>query len=282
MTGFIIVNKDIGVSSAREVSIIKKLTKTPCGHMGTLDPLATGVLPIAIGNATRLFDYFLNKHKTYVAEFKFGVDSDTLDITGNMIENVGVIPTQDEIESVLHEFIGEIVQLPPKYSAKNINGQRAYDLARKGVEFEIASKTVNIYCIKLLKKVNADTYQFEIECGGGTYIRSIARDIAKRLNTVAVMSSLVRTNSGVFTIERGVKTQLLTLENITSFIIPTESVLDYESIYPTFFEAKRLFNGLTVKANKKDGIYKIFGLDKSFYGLAEVKNNILKMRTKLC
>lgn len=282
MTGFIIVDKGAGVSSAREVGIIKRLTKTPCGHMGTLDPLATGVLPIAIGNAARLFDYFLDKHKTYVAEFRFGVDSDTLDVTGNIIEHVGCIPTKKDIESVLHEFIGEIKQLPPKYSAKNINGHRAYDLMRKGLDFEIQSKTVKIHSIKLLDKVNADTYRFEIECGGGTYVRSIARDIAKRLSTCAVMSSLIRTKSGVFTLEKGVRTELLTSENIGDYIIPTECVLDYESIYPTTFEGKRLFNGLTVTSERKDGIYKIFGLDNSFYGLAEVKDNILKVRTKLC
>ncbi len=167
MTGFVVVDKAAGASSAREVNIIKKLTKTPCGHMGTLDPMATGVLPIAIGNAARLFDYFLEKRKTYKAVFRFGVDSDTLDTTGELRENAGRIPDRREIEEVLPEFIGEIDQLPPKYSAKNVAGKRAYELARSGVEFELPRKRVNIYSIKLLSE-EKDGYGFEIECGGGT------------------------------------------------------------------------------------------------------------------
>lgn len=281
MTGFVVVDKAAGASSAREVNIIKKLTKTPCGHMGTLDPMATGVLPIAIGNAARLFDYFLEKRKTYKAVFRFGVDSDTLDTTGELRENAGRIPDRREIEEVLTEFIGEIDQLPPKYSAKNVAGKRAYELARSGVEFELPRKRVNIYSIKLLSE-EEDGYGFEIECGGGTYIRSIARDIAEKLGTVAVMSSLIRTKSGCFGLESAVKTEKLTAENIGQYIIPTQNVLPYDSINPTEKDAKRLFNGLSVQCDLSDGIYKLFHTDGSFYGLGEAKHNTLKVRTKLC
>ena len=282
MTGFINVNKAQGASSAQEVSKIKWLTKTPCGHMGTLDPMASGVLPVAIGNAARLFDYFLSKNKTYVATFKFGVNSDTLDITGTITSEGGRIPTTEEIEGVLSEFCGEIEQLPPKYSAKCINGKRGYQLARDGVEFELAPKKVTIHSIKLVEKISEDEYSFEIECGGGTYIRSIARDLGIRLKTSAIMSALVRTKSGIFTIENAVCTYNLTPQNFSDFLIKTEDVLSFDSIYPSKSEAKKLLNGLTVPCNRADGIYKFFDTDGNFYGLAEVKQNVLKVRTKLC
>ena len=282
MTGFIIIDKKTGVSSAREVNIIKKLTQTPCGHMGTLDPMASGVLPVAIGNAARLFDYFLDKRKIYEAQFVFGSDSNTLDTTGKISKSDGYVPSEDEIERVLPEFCGEIMQVPPKYSAKNVKGKRGYQLARAGIDFELQPKKVNIYSVKLKGRVSEDSFSFIIECGGGTYIRSVARDLGERLGTCAIMSSLKRIQSGVFTLENAVQSEKLTAENIEKHIIKTESVLPYESIKPSETEAKKLFNGLTVQSSLTDGIYKIFRTDGSFYGLAEVKHNILKVRTKLC
>ncbi len=282
MTGFIIIDKKTGVSSAREVNIIKKLTQTPCGHMGTLDPMASGVLPVAIGNAARLFDYFLDKRKIYEAQFVFGSDSNTLDTTGKISKSDGYVPSEDEIERVLPEFCGEIMQVPPKYSAKNVKGKRGYQLARAGIDFELPPKKVNIYSVKLKGRVSEDSFSFIIECGGGTYIRSVARDLGERLGTCAIMSSLKRIQSGVFTLENAVQSEKLTAENIEKHIIKTESVLPYESIKPSETEAKKLFNGLTVQSSLTDGIYKIFRTDGSFYGLAEVKHNILKVRTKLC
>ncbi|MDE6598203.1 MAG: tRNA pseudouridine(55) synthase TruB [Clostridia bacterium] len=282
MTGFIVVDKAEGASSAQEVNIIKRLAKTPCGHMGTLDPMASGVLPVAIGNAARLFDYFLNKDKTYIASFEFGTDSDTLDTTGKILAAGGKVPSGDEILSVLPKLCGEVMQIPPKYSAKCVNGKRGYQLAREGKDFNLPPKKVKIHSIKLLEKQSENTFSFEINCGGGTYIRSIARDMGKMLSTCAVMSSLVRTESGCFNLNNSVKTKDLTADNINGFIIATESVLPFASIYPTEDEAKRLFNGLSIRTNLSDGIYKIFFTDGSFYGLAEVKETNLKVRTKLC
>lgn len=282
MTGFINVNKKQGDSSAREVGRIKYLLKTPCGHMGTLDPMASGVLPVAIGNAARLFDYFLDKEKIYIADFTFGVQSDTLDSTGNLVYNTGGIPTAQEIESVLHEFIGEIMQTPPKFSAKNINGKRGYELARAGVDFELKPKKVKINEIKLLEETDKSTFRLKINCGGGTYIRSLARDIANRLGTCAVMSALVRVKSGIFGIETAVNTDNLTTENISKYIIPTESVLPFESIIPDGTVAKKLFNGLAVRCEKPEGLYKLFLPDGTFYGIGEVNQTFLKARTKLC
>lgn len=282
MTGFIVVDKAEGASSAQEVTKIKRLVNTPCGHMGTLDPMASGVLPVAIGNAARLFDYFLDKRKTYIATFRFGVDSDTLDTTGQMRENAGAVPDISRIFAVLPEFIGEINQIPPRYSAKNVSGKRGYQLAREGVEFELPPKKVNIYKIELLGQSSPDCFDFEIECGGGTYIRSIARDIALRLKTCAVMSALKRTKSGLFSIDNAVSTKDLTVDNIKNFIIPTDRVLPYESITADEKMSKKLFNGLSAPCDKADGIYKIFDSDGSFYGLASVEQSVIKVRKKLC
>ena len=282
MTGFINVDKAEGLSSAREVGRIKWLTQTPCGHMGTLDPMASGVLPVAIGNAARLFDYLSNKTKRYTATFLFGTDSDTLDTTGEITERGGKIPSAEEINSVLPEFVGEIEQIPPKYSAKCVNGMRGYMLARKGVEFELSPKKVKIFSVELVSHPAPDAYTFDIECGGGTYIRSLARDLAARLGTCAVMNALTRTKSGVFALESAVRTENLTKENIAEYIIPTEKVLDYESIYPSPAEAKKLFNGLGVESGLKGGLYKIFDAEGRFYGISEVKDGYLKVRTKLC
>lgn len=281
MTGFINVNKAAGATSAQEVNKIKRICGAPCGHMGTLDPMASGVLPVAIGNAARLFDYFLNKTKTYIAEFTFGEDSDTLDSTGKVI-NRGRIPSAGEIESVLGDFIGEIDQIPPRFSAKNINGKRGYELAREGAEFSLPPKKVKIYSLKLLGQPRENVFSFEIECGGGTYIRSLARDVAASLGSCAVMSALVRTKSGVFELKNSVKTADLSVENVKNYVIPTENVIDLPNIFPTAAEAKRLFNGIPIESGLTDGKYKIFTSDGAFYGLAEVGKGFLKVVTKLC
>lgn len=282
MTGFINVNKAAGASSAKEVAVIKKLTHMPCGHMGTLDPMADGVLPVAIGNAARLFDYFLQKKKTYVATFRFGEDYDTLDTTGSVVNGGGRVPSEEEIRAVIPSLVGEVMQIPPKYSAKNVNGKRGYELARSGVEFELPPKKVQIDGIKLLRRQNGNEFVFEIECGGGTYIRSIARDMAASLKTFAAMSALTRTKSGVFTIENSVSTSELTADNVQDFIIPCDSVLPYDSIYLQGLQAKKVFNGLSVPCGYGDGDYKLYNEEHNFYGIASVSGGILKVRTKLC
>lgn len=281
MTGFINVNKAAGASSAKEVAAIKRLTRMPCGHMGTLDPMADGVLPVAIGNAARLFDYFLQKKKTYVATFRFGEDYDTLDTTGSVIGSGGRTPSEEEVLKVIPSLVGEVLQVPPNYSAKNVNGKRGYELARSGVQFELPPKKVQIDGIKLLAR-NGNEFVFEIECGGGTYIRSIARDMAKSLGTFAAMSALTRTKSGIFKIEDSVSTSELTAENVQNYIIPCDNVLPYESIYLQGNEAKKVFNGLSVPCGLGDGDYKLYNEESNFYGIATVRGGILKARTKLC
>jgi tRNA pseudouridine55 synthase len=280
--GFINVDKSSGAMSSAIVNKIKWLSGVPCGHMGTLDPLASGVLPVGVGNATRLFDYFLQKKKEYVAEFTFGQTADTLDSTGE-IEVGGHIPTEEELKAVLPSFIGELDQIPPKYSAKNVNGQRGYDLARAGVEFELPPKRIEVFDIELLGKVEGkdDAYTFRIECGGGTYIRSLARDIATACGTKGLMSGLRRTQSGIFTLENAVSIDDLTEENINDYLIPTEQILPYKTLTLTSPRAEKIFDGVAICTDEEDGLYKFYR-DGEFYGIAEVKDGRAKIKTKLC
>lgn len=285
--GFFNVDKPSEVVSSAVVNKIKWLCGLPAGHMGTLDPLASGVLPVGVGNATRLFNYFLEKRKTYLAEFTFGVDSDTLDSTGTLVYG-GQVPAEAEIESALPALLGEVLQIPPKYSAKNVNGKRGYELARAGIEFELAPKKVHIYSVKLLGKGEKEnSFRFEIVCGGGTYIRSIARDLAASLHTKAVMNALRRTQSGVFSAEKAIPYEWFLREEITPAeleekIIRTDSVLPFSVLEVGAKERERLLVGQTVPIGEEDGTYKFYNADGSFYGLAEAKGKRVKLVTKLC
>lgn len=277
MTGFLNLYKEEGVSSAFVVNGVKRLLRTACGHMGTLDPLAEGVLPVAVGNATRLFDYFLEKRKVYTARFRFGATTDTLDREGELIFG-GRIPTEEEIAAVLPQFTGEISQIPPKYSAKSLNGKRGYELARAGEEFTLAPKTVRVEEFRLLGQTGADEFSFGIVCGGGTYIRALARDVAEALGTKGYMSALRRDASGVFSKETAVKFGLLTAENVAEHLIPTETVLPFP---PLRNADVRIFNGVRVECGEADGRYKLYR-DGEFYGIAEVENGFARAVKKLC
>ncbi len=283
--GFFNVDKPSGITSSTVVNKCKWLTATPCGHMGTLDPLASGVLPVGVGNATRLFDYFLEKEKEYIAEFTFGVSSDTLDSTGELTLG-GRIPSEAEILSALPSLVGEIEQIPPKYSAKNVNGRRGYELARAGVEFDLPAKRVKIFGVELLGKgENENSYRFKIACGGGTYIRSIARDLAFALETNAVMSALKRTKSGVFELGNAIPFSLLEedlpVAELEKYLIPTESVLPFPRLILTDKRPERIFSGMAVETAQADGLYKLYDKE-NFYGIAEVKEGKAKAKTKLC
>ncbi len=282
--GFFNVDKPSGIVSSAVVNKLKWLTGTPCGHLGTLDPLACGVLPVGVGNAARLFDYFLDKQKTYIAEFTFGVDADTLDCTGNLVYG-GRVPTAEEIKETLPDFFGDIMQVPPKYSAKNVNGKRGYDLARAGIDFELPAKKVHIYDMTLLEQTKENAYRLEIRCGGGTYIRSIARDIAEKLGTKGIMSALCRTQSGCFYLQNALPFSFLegepTVEALEKYLIPTESVLPFPTLTLTEKQEEKLYHGQRVKVDVSDGLYKIYQAG-NFYGLAEVAQGLAKAKTKLC
>lgn len=198
MRGFYCLDKPSGMTSSDAVVKVRGIlraatgTRFKVGHLGTLDPLATGVLPIAVGTATRLFDYFSGREKEYTATFKFGVQTDTLDSSGIIQSEGGRIPSIDEVITATNLQIGEINQLPPVYSAKSVGGVRSYELARKGKAVQPPSKTVHIYDIKVKKSPLDDCFQMKIRCGSGTYVRAIGRDVAATLGTYATMTALRR------------------------------------------------------------------------------------------
>lgn len=282
--GFLNVDKPSGVVSSVVVNKIKWLSGVPCGHMGTLDPLASGVLPVGIGNATRLFDYFLEKEKVYEAEFTFGVSSDTLDSTGTLSYG-GRVPSAKEIADTLPTLLGEVLQMPPKYSAKNVNGRRGYELARAGIDFTLQPKKVRIYDMELISQPQENVFGVKIRCGGGTYIRSIGRDLAEALGTNAVMSALRRTQSGVFTAENALPFSVLqadpSVEELERYVVPTQNVLPFADFIPEKKDVDKLFNGMTVFTDYANGLYKIYR-DDAFYGVLEVVDGRAKIKTKLC
>lgn len=277
MTGFLNIYKPAGMSSAAVVNRVKRLTRTPCGHMGTLDPLAEGVLPVGVGNATRLFDYFLQKRKRYTARFRFGATTETLDAEGEIVLG-GRIPSAEEIEGALGAFCGEIMQTPPRYSAVSVNGRRGYALARAGVAFEPSAKKVVVEAFRLERQTSPDTFEFNIVCGAGTYVRSLVRDLAASLGTNGYMTFLRRDASGIFTTETAVLLDTLTAENVGEFMIATESVLPYPALD---LADARIFQGADVAADAADGIYKLYR-DGTFYGLARVTDGLAHAEKKLC
>ena len=197
----IILNKPTGMSSFLAVKKVSRaLGVKKAGHMGTLDPYGTGVLLVGVNRATKLFDEFLKKDKTYVTIFHFGYETDTIDSEGKIINSNNVIITDDDINRVLPKFIGSINQMPPQYSAKKINGKRSCDLVRSGGKVELKPKQITIKDIKLLKNLGNNNFLFEISCSAGTYIRSICRDLAYELSTYGTMVSIIRTKCGDFSI----------------------------------------------------------------------------------
>lgn len=278
MKGFINLIKPEGMSSAYAVGSVKRKLNSNCGHMGTLDPMASGVLPVGLEKTSRLFQYLLDKQKTYVARFKFGYTTDTLDTTGVLTEKSGLIPTAKEIESVLSKFVGEIDQVPPKYSAKCIDGKRGYQLARKGVDFVLEPKKVTVLSIRLLSQTDEDEFEFEIDCKGGTYIRSLARDIALSLNTLGVMSKLTRTASGVFCMENGVTVQeFMDSDNPQKYILPPDIAVDYQKIILTNTQAQKILDGVYEDYGYADGIYRVYNQNE-FWGIGLAEKGKLRIK----
>ena len=280
--GILNINKPKGFTSQDVVSVARKALSTrDIGHMGTLDPQGEGVLILGVGKATRLFDFMLKKDKTYRAEFEFGYETDTLDADGQIIEKCDVIPSQSDIEANLNQFIGKQLQLPPKYSAKNINGQRAYDLARNGVDFELKRCEIDIYDIRLLNKTGENKYMFEISCSGGTYIRSICRDLAYSLNSLATMTSIFRTKCGNFTSDKSITLDELK-EMKSSAIIPLDEVFSNVNRYnvdETLYT--KLCNGIKIPVNTEIVEPFVVYCKDELFGLGKIEEGFLKIKTYL-
>lgn len=219
--GFLCVNKPSDVTSRQVVDVAARLVRPErAGHAGTLDPLATGVLVIALGRATRLVPYVQQLPKTYAARFLLGRRSNTDDVTGEMTFASNVTPpTESEIRDALTGFVGRIEQVPPLFSAVHVEGRRAYKLARRGADIEIPPREVEVHRIELLS-YSFPEVEAEIECGSGTYIRSIGRDLGEHLGCGAVMSALVRTRVGPFHLENSCAPEDLSAETLPRCLLP--------------------------------------------------------------
>lgn len=286
LSGFINLYKNEGMSSNKALSILKYHLKqnnisTKVGHFGTLDPIAEGVLPVALGRAARLFDYSLDKIKRYKAVFEFGIETDTLDRTGVILSERKIDVTADQVNSVIPSLIGEVMQIPPRYSAKNVGGDRAYRLARNGVEFDLPPKKVIVYGIELKKQIAANVFEFDIECGGGTYIRSIVRDMAEKLGTVGIMNSLLRSASGCFELKNAVKLENLE-KNLLDNILPIDYVLkDMGVLTITEEQFSFLKNGVPVDCTESDGIRVVYTPDGTIMGIGLIQETKMRLKTWL-
>lgn len=244
MQGLILLNKPEGITSFAAVKKIKWLSgEKRVGHTGTLDPLATGVLPIFLGRATALAGILLDADKSYVATVKLGITTDTCDITGAVLSEQKAEVSEDVLKVALKRFVGETEQIPPIYSALKKDGVRLYDLAREGKTVEIEPRKINISRIELLE-FEKDTFKIAVDCSKGTYIRSLCRDIGEALGCGATMTALERTATSGFKIEDTVSLDKLTKENIEDFIKPEEDALLYlREVNVTEKQAIRFSNG---------------------------------------
>jgi tRNA pseudouridine55 synthase len=200
VNGWIVLDKPVGMTSTHAVSIVKRLFAAKrAGHAGTLDPLASGCLPIALGEATKTVPYVMDGRKTYQFTVRWGEARDTDDAEGRVVETQGKRPTEEEIRALLPRFTGTIAQVPPRFSAVKIEGERAYDLARNGEEVQLVERPVDIHQLDLVALPDADHALFAAECGKGTYVRSLARDMGRALGCLGYVSALRRTSVGPFT-----------------------------------------------------------------------------------
>lgn len=279
--GIIIVNKEKGYTSNDVVQIVKKTFNEKVGHTGTLDPMATGVLPILIGKGTLLSKYLINHDKIYVATLKLGIKTDTGDITGDIIKKVTVEESaidKANILNIFEEIKGEQEQIPPMYSAIKVNGKKLYEYARKGLTIDIQPRKINIYNIELLAidKENKEI-QFRVSCSKGTYIRTLCEKIAESLGTIGTMSSLNREKVGEFEISQAIKIKEIKENFDLNNLISIEKYFQDKNIIrlsPRSFIA--FINGVKLMDDNKEGIYRIYNANNEFVGIGTVKNGILK------
>lgn len=266
--GWIVLDKPYGMTSTSAVGAVRRATgAAKAGHAGTLDPLATGILPIALGEATKTIPFLVDGRKSYRFTVRWGVATETGDVEGAVAAESNRRPGRDEIERRLPDFVGAIQQVPPAYSAIHVGGRRAYDLAREGNPPELAPRTVVIDKLQLVDLPDPDNATFESDCGKGTYIRALARDLADALGTVGHLVSLRRTRVGPFGEADAISLDELS-ENRQSapalrHLLPVETALDdIPALAVTDDEAGRLRNGQTISLLRKTDLDRIEPFDE--------------------
>lgn len=279
MDGIIIINKPKNCTSHDIVRKAKKFFNEKVGHTGTLDPNATGVLPLLVGKGTQIAKYIINHDKTYVAILQLGEKTDTADVEGNSIETKEVSEQSlktEKVKEVLKSFIGKQEQIPPIYSAIKVNGKKLYDYARKGEKVEIQPRQIEIYDMELINidKTNK-TIEFKVDCSKGTYIRTLCENIAEKLDTVGYMKELNRTKVGEFSIDDSITIEQLENGNYNNFLTVEDYFKNYENINLNEKKLQLFLNGVQLTWNLEDGIYRIYS-DNEFIGIGTIKNNLLK------
>lgn len=278
MNGVLNIFKPKGMSSFDAVRVVKKVAGTgKVGHTGTLDPEATGVLPICIGKATKIIDYIMDSEKVYEVTLKLGIRTTTYDLEGEVLEERDPSHlTEEEILNAINSFKGEYSQIPPMYSALKQNGVRLYELARKGIEVERKGRLVNIYNLEDIK-INNPYISMKVTCSKGTYIRSLCYDIGEKLGVFATMTQLNRAKTSVFSQEKSININELTKENINDYILSMEEALEkYDKIIINKKYVKLLVNGVRVADGRftKDKVinnklYRVYDDENNFIGLGE-------------
>lgn len=281
MNGIIIIDKKKGYTSHDIVAILRKaLNIKRIGHIGTLDPNAQGVLPILIGQATKVSKYLMEHDKTYVATIKLGEKRDTGDSEGEIIEirdTKELKLEEKDIEKILYSFIGRQKQTPPMYSAIKVSGKKLYEYAREGKKIEVQKRDIEIYNIEL-QKVEKDEITFKLKCSKGTYIRTLCEDIAEKLGTVGYMKELTRIEVDKFNIKDAIEIEDIKNDAklVEKNLITIEEVFkDSESVILDQKKLELFLNGVMLNVENENGIYRVYN-DNRFIGLGEVKNNLLK------
>ena len=272
MDGIVIVDKPQGWTSQDVVSKLRGVFQTRrIGHGGTLDPMATGVLPVFVGRATRVVEFFEHAEKTYETVLRLGITTDTEDITGTVLTEQDAFVTGAMLEDVLSRFRGDILQVPPMYSAIKINGQKLYDLARKGREVERQPRPVTIHELTLLG-MEADGIHLRVRCSKGTYIRTLCKDIGQALGCGGCMAALRRVSAGEYTISNSVPLQMLIeSDNPGGYLLPVDSMFrQYPAVKLTEKQEKCCRNGVAFTSNLSEGTYRVYGGNGEFLALSHM------------
>lgn len=279
MNGIIIIDKPSKLTSHDIVYAVRRLTGIKkVGHTGTLDPMATGVLPVCIGNATKVADMLTLSDKAYIAEFILGKTTDTQDADGNVLTESDVSCTAEEIRAAAAAFVGEIYQTPPMYSAIKQNGKKLYELARKGIEVERKPRRITINSIDILE-IDIPRVKIDVSCSKGTYIRTLCSDIGEKLGTGAYMTSLRRTKTGNFTIEESHTLEEIKNAGAEKFIIPTDRMfMEYPAVTLNPKQVKSVTNGVSMTYRGEEGqIYRVYDSENNFLCVSKITDGKLKL-----
>ena len=279
--GIIVIDKPQDWTSHDVVAKLRGLLRERrIGHAGTLDPMATGVLPVFVGRATRAVEFAAEAGKEYIAGCKLGVITDTQDVTGTVLEKRPVTAAREQVEAAMAQFRGDILQVPPMYSALKVEGKKLYELARKGKEVERQPRPIHISAFELLDELGEDEYLVRIGCSKGTYVRTLCHDLGQTLGCGGVMSSLRRTKSAGFTLN-----DALTLEAVAEaagrgeakqLLLPVDAYFrDLPEWRAEEKQMKRIRNGGEVKCAAGVGRYRVYGPDGGFLMVGEVKNGLM-------